>query len=244
MGATGWTRTNARFTQTSYTLVRALGDREHGAAAADELTRIYWPAVYAYLRRSGLDRDAASEMAQSFFYKKVFQGELFARYDPSRGRLRGLILSALKHHVIDEHRGEVVRGKGRIGGVPVTAVADPASGSSCPEDAFERRWATVQLEEAMRRCEGYFRENGRGSHWEAFADRIYHPVVHSTSPPSHEELACRLGFRKAADVAAAIQLVKRRVLLFLREIVAETIGEAEDADEEYGQVLGVLSCED
>lgn len=215
----------------------ALHDERHAAAASEELIRIYWPPVYAYLRQSGYTRDSAAELTQSFFYKKVLNGELFVRYEVRKGRLRSLILASLKNHLIDEHRSEVARGKQARIDIDFNAFDGVGRSDLPPEQAFEHRWATVQLNEAVSRCEGYFRAAGREGHWEAFCDRVYHPVVHNTTPTPLAELAPRLGFRTAADAAAAVQLVKRRIVTFLREVVVDTALNADEADEEYAGLL-------
>tara|TARA_R100000657_G_C4671020_1_gene115504 strand:- start:263 stop:982 length:720 start_codon:yes stop_codon:yes gene_type:complete len=231
------TRTNARFTQTSYTLIGALHDDRYSAKAIEELMRIYWPAVYAYLRRNGHGRDEAAELTQSFFHKKVLNGQLFERFDVERGRLRSLILRSLKNHLVDEHRAQVVRGKQARVTLDLNQVEEGFDANQNPDDLFEQRWATAQLEEAVRRCEQYFRRSGRDGHWDAFCDRIYHPTINNTTPTAYAELAPRLGFRNAADTAAAVQLVKRRVMAFLREVVLDTTQESQDSQDEFDRMM-------
>ncbi|MCI1710643.1 MAG: hypothetical protein LKM39_10330 [Chiayiivirga sp.] len=49
-----------RFDTTRWSLVRSAGHRDSaGRLALDELCRIYRPAVLAFLRRSGMNREAA-----------------------------------------------------------------------------------------------------------------------------------------------------------------------------------------
>lgn len=222
----------------------ALHDERHAAAASEELMRIYWPPVYAYLRQCGYGRDSAAELTQSFFYKKVLNGQLFERYEESKGRLRSLILTSLKNHIIDEHRSEVSRGKHAVIDINVDEFGGAEQADIPPELAFERRWATAQLKEAVSRCEAYFLAAGRKGHWDAFTDRVYHPVVHSTTPTPLAELAPRLGFRTPADAAAAVQLVKRRIVTFLREVVIDSALNPSEAEEEYGRLLVQLGTKD
>ena len=202
------TQTHARFEETSYTLIHALGDDSKSRSAAEELTRIYWPPVYAFLRHSGRNRDEAAELTQGFFCDKVFGNGLFERADPKEGRLRSLLLSALKRDAIDTHRKAVTRGKGKL--IPMESIVaeDKALGTLEPKDAehaFDARWSDVQLAEAMRRCEAHYRSTGRARHWEAFADRVYHPIIHNTAPTPFKTLAPKLGFNTPADAASASQ---------------------------------------
>ncbi|MFG0299641.1 MAG: RNA polymerase sigma factor [Phycisphaerales bacterium JB047] len=198
--------------------------------------RIYWPAVYAYLRRNGHGQESAAELTQSFFHKKVLNGKLFERFDAERGRLRSLILRSLKNHLVDEHRAEESRGKQARVHLDFGGIEESYDSEQHPDELFEQRWATAQLEEAVRRCEAYFRSSGRDGHWEAFCDRIYHPVINATTATAYSELAPRLGFRSAADAAAAVQLVKRRVTTFLREVVMDTLRDTDEAQSEFERI--------
>ena len=240
------TQTHAQFEDTSYTLIGALKDEHKAEFAASELTRLYWPPVYSFLRHSGKNRDQAAEITQGFFYDKVLRLKFFERANPEDGRLRNLILTALKNYMIDEHRKEVVRGKGQL--ITLDSIiaedqsADYAQLNQNPIQAFNARWASIQLDEAMRRCEDHFRSSGRDGHWEAFANRIYHPTIFNTTPTPLKELAPALGFATAADAASAVQLVKKRVLSFLREVVAESTDRPDLADLEFGEIMGMLQA--
>lgn len=240
------TQTHAKFVDTSYTLIGALQNEELADSAASDLTKLYWPPVYAYLRHLGKDRDQAAELTQAFYYDKVIRLKLFERADPAEGRLRSLLISALKNYLIDEHRKEVVRGKGQL--IPLDSIiaedqaADTIKADQSPHQAYTNRWATVQLEESMRRCETHFRSSGRDRHWEAFADRIYHPTIHNTTPTPLKELAPKLGFPAAADAASAVQLVKKRAISFLREVVTESTDQSTVAEIEYNTILSLLQA--
>jgi len=199
--------------------------------------KIYWPAVYAFLRRSGQDRESAAEITQSFFVSKLVEGDLFHRFDSSRGRLRSLLLRAIKNYMIDMHRIER-RGGGNE--LPFHQEHDEQFGDRTPEESFEQRWAIAQLEEAVRRCRSYFVGGGRCSHWEAFEDRVYGPAVYCSDPTPLESLAERLDFKNAANAAAAVQLVRRRVVVFLREVVNDTVSDPDLAEDEFGRAVEAL----
>lgn len=233
------TQTHARFMDTSQTLIHALHDQNLAADAAEEITRMYWPPVYAYLRHGGMNRDQAAELTQSFFAEKVFGRQLFEKAQPDRGRVRNLVLSALKNFLIDQHRKEVVRGKGHH--IPLELFdSEEPSQQQDPDDAFNTRWASAQLEESIHRCEAHFRSTGRSAHWEAFADRIYHPTIHNTTPTPLNVLAPKLGFSTPAKAAAAVQLVKRRSISFLHEIVIESSNPGLESEAEYTRILDFL----
>ncbi|MFI4896716.1 MAG: hypothetical protein ACIARR_02705 [Phycisphaerales bacterium JB059] len=212
--------------------------------AADEAMRRYWPAVYAFLRRSGFGRERAEETTQAFFADVVIGRSLLERADPGMGRLRTLLLSALKRYLIDLHRREVARGS--LARLPAEAIEREEGNWAEAElegsDAFDRRWASAQLEESMRRCEAHYRSSGKGAHWEAFEDRVVRPAVGSGAPTPLLELAPRLGFRGPADAAAAVQVVRKRALILLREVVSETVRDKDEIEREYRDTLRLLGA--
>jgi RNA polymerase sigma-70 factor (ECF subfamily) len=237
--------THAEFQTTCWTLVRELGGEGDAAQrAADEAMRRYWPAVYAFLRRSGFRRERAEETTQAFFTDVVIGRSLFERADPDLGRLRTLLLSALKRYLVDLHRREVARGsRNRL---PAEAIEREEGNWADVEmdgpDAFEIRWASAQLEESMRRCEAHYRSSGKAAHWEAFEDRVVRPAVGSGTPTPLGELATRLGFRGPADAAAAVQVVRKRALALLREVVGETVRDETEIEQEYRDTLRLLGA--
>lgn len=236
-------KTHARFETTSWTLVREVsvgGERCERAAA--ELMRRYWPAVYAYLRGSGMRRDEAEEATQGFFTDVVLARGLIERADPDRGRLRTFILTSLKRYLVDQYRRVRARGGGRVASIEAFDREEDAWGASSLEgvQAFDRRWAVAQLEEAIRRCESHFLSNGKAGHWEAFEDRVYRPAVVGSTPSPLAELAPRCGFRTPADAAAAVQVVKKRALTLLREVVAESVADPSEIEREYRDTLTLL----
>lgn len=220
--------TGARFHTTRWTLLDAAraGDPAMHAAALDELVRRYWPPIYAYLRRAGAPRAEAAETTQAFFADVVLQRRLFESADSHAGRLRSLLLTALKRFSIDQHRRRHARGGptipfDRLDHEESALSAAPPAASA--EDAFDRRWALARLQEALARCEHHFRSAGRARHWRAFEARLLSPAISATPPPPLAELASALGFRTPADAAAAVQTVSKRLRALLRELAIETV---------------------
>ena len=239
----GLDETHARFQTTCWTLVGEMGaGGDRCERAAGELMRRYWPAVYAYLRGSGKRREEAEEATQAFFAEVVLGRGLLERADPDVGRLRTLILTALKRHLIDQHRRASARGAGRVASIEAIEheECDWGAYSGDGVEAFERRWAVAQLEEAMRRCESHYLGIGKDGHWRVFEDRVYRPAVGGSSPTPLAELAPSCGFGAPADAAAAVQVVKKRALALLREVVAESVRDPGEMEREYRDTLTLL----
>lgn len=219
----------AVFQTTHWTLIEAArsGDEESRSRALSQLAEQYWPAVYAAARRMGMSRDEASETVQGYFSDVVVGRELFRRASEGIGRMRSLIVQSLRNYVRD--RARRARSRGSAVNMSLSAIEREEHllrewGGMAVEDAFSRRWALAMVEEAVAECECYFRGRGKAGHWCAFEARVLRPALAHTTPPALAGLAPELGFRTATDAAAAVQVVKKRLVSRLMEMMEESEG--------------------
>ena len=244
--AMGLDHSHAEFPPTQWTLIEALQGEDHPqhTEAVDVLAGRYWPPVYAYLRRTGKRSDEAAEVTQAFFAEVVLPRELFERADPQRGRLRTLLLTALKRFLRDRHRrrmaerGDITLSFDELGREEALLCDDPGGGV---DEAFERRWAVAILETALARCEEHYRTTGREKHWAAFEAHVLRPSISMTDPRPLAEVARQVGFDTADEVAGVLRTVKKRAITLLREAAAETAIDHEDQEAEYRFVVALLS---
>ena len=80
------------------------GEADSAAAALAELAQRYSGVVYRYLLGAVRDPDAAAELSQEFALR-ILRGA-FHRADPSRGRFRDYLKTALIHLVDDYHTAQ------------------------------------------------------------------------------------------------------------------------------------------
>ena len=245
---------HAQFRTTQWSLidaVRELTPGADGAEAADpaasqrrrtvreELARRYWPPCYAFLRRTGQSRDNARDIVQGFFADVVYPRDLFERADPARGRLRSWLLTALKNY----HKDQLRRRHASTVSINFNYAEDrdavEPDTSVSPEDNFVRLFALGFLHEAMRRCEVHFAAD-KPAHWNLFVERELLPAIAGTERPELKNVAPKHGFAKVDRAAAAIQVVRERLKLLLREVVAETMPDPAEREEEYQTVLALL----
>lgn len=229
----------AGFRTTRWSLIDRLraGDAD-GRAAAETIARAYWPAVYGWLRRHGRQGEDASELTQAFFERVVLGRRLFERADREQGRLRSLIVAALKRFMIDGYRRQSARG-----GPPRALETAPDPEAAVDPHTFDRLWAAASLREALARVERHFRERGREGHWLLFERRVLGPAIHAVEQPPIADVMHECGFTSPSLAAAAVQTVNRRLHAVLREVVAETVagesaGEVEDELSLLKRVLG------
>jgi RNA polymerase sigma-70 factor (ECF subfamily) len=230
----------AGFRTTHWTLVEALLRGDDPGRARDALCRAYWPPVYAYLRRSGLTRDAAAESTQAFFADVAIGRDLFSRVETRSGSLRVVLLAALKRFLVDRHRRSAARGAERLAGLGQAEVEEGILSELeglPPDAAMERRWAIGVLHEALARCRGHFEATGRDRHWAVFAQRVIQPAIALAAPPSLAAVALEHGFASPAAAAAAIQVVKKRLVALIQEVAAEHASRPEEAETVFRDVV-------
>lgn len=234
-----WQSTKQAFGTTDWRTLNGLHaeDAATREAAMSRIIETYWPCVYAWCRQRGHDRHAAAELTQGFFADVVIGRGLLGGADAEKGRARSLILTALKNYEVDCARKAISRGLGKHVSEECLEYEEHAgvTDSGSADDAFDQRWAMGMFTEALRRVESHFECNGRSAHWKLFERRVLRP----TSQPLGD-LALELGFGSAADGAAAVQSVKRRVQAVLREVVAEQTNDGESASGDYEEVVRLL----
>ena len=140
------------FPLTRLTLLRKAREESPDARkeALGVLWQSYWKPLYAYARHLRLGNEAAKDLVQSFCARAI-EGDLLARFDPSRGRLRTWLRTCFHSFFLDALKGERAgkRGGGQ-GAVPIEEALgvrseDPAGGD------FDRTWALGLIERAFER---------------------------------------------------------------------------------------------
>jgi DNA-directed RNA polymerase specialized sigma24 family protein len=141
------------FPQTRWTLVLAARDRpEERRRALGELLAPRWRALYVLARKHGLAPAEAEDAVQSFL-ARLIEGDLLAKLDPGRGRLRSYLRTAFAHHLINLHEhAAAAKRSGPLASLDEleALVASPAPS---PEALFERAWALGLFEEALAALE-------------------------------------------------------------------------------------------
>jgi RNA polymerase sigma-70 factor (ECF subfamily) len=232
----------SKFQTTSWSLVlKAAHDPVvDSRPALARLCETYWNPVFAFIRRSGYDRDQAQDLTQGFFALLVEKNFLEVA-DPQRGRFRSFLLTAVKRFLANERDRlhALKRGGGEIH-VSIDATADAyAPGNAdndTPESLFERRWALSVLEHAMANLRAEFAAAGRAGQFEILA-----PFLNRDSRGTrYEEVAAKVGI-SAGGLRTLVHRMRRRYRDLVRAEIAETVASPEDIDEEIRFLMSVLS---
>jgi RNA polymerase sigma-70 factor (ECF subfamily) len=231
------------FAITRWSVVAAAGrnDTTQARSALEQLCRIYWYPLYAYVRRRGHSPEDAQDLTQEFF-ARLLENNWVARADRQRGRFRSFLLSAMSHFLSDEW--DKARAQKRGGGTaPVPLQLDTAetryghepADSVTPEQTYERRWALALLEEVLRRLRVEYEKAGRLELFTALNPCL---VGERTALP-YAELAAKLGVSEGTVKSAAHRL-RQRYRELLRSEIAQTVAEPGEVDEELRHLFVVV----
>ena len=233
---------SARFPRTRWTIViAAQGQGGQAHHALNELCCMYWPPVYAFVRRQGKSPADAEDLTQGFFAELLSRGSLDS-VAAAKGRLRTFLLKAVTRYLINEHAraGAAKRG----GGAPILSldfkraegnfVAEP-SHQITPELEFERQWALHLLDGALAEVQADAEHTGRGALFEDLRGLVSLDAM----VLAYDQIAARHGMSESAVKAAAHRL-RQSYRAVLRRLIAETVTSEEDVDDELRHLFTVF----
>src|ERR1035437_3599663 len=160
----------ARLGETHGRFILSAMDKQRPVEAADaleRLCRVYWPPLYAYVRRLGESPHDAQDLTQEFF-ARFLDKDYLAAVDQAKGRFRSFMLAALKHFLANERDKQ--RAQKRGGGCAFVPIDFSNAESHCgfepaenltPEVIFQRRWASALLEQALARLRNEYAAAGK-----------------------------------------------------------------------------------
>jgi RNA polymerase sigma-70 factor (ECF subfamily) len=180
-------------------LVRIRDQRDRQAWA--EFVQIYAPLVYAFAQKKGLQDADAADLTQEVL-RAVARAVPRLEYDPRRGSFRGWLFTIVRNELHDWHARQRGRGSGdsdqqwRLEQQP--ARADD-------QETWDHEYERQLLAWAAERIRRDFQETT----WQAF-------WLTAVQGKSGKEVAAILGMS-----TAAIYLAKRRVMMRLKEQIAQ-----------------------
>src|SRR5712691_5099032 len=143
-------------TQWSLLARASLNGETTARQALEDLCHRYWLPLHKYIRSRGYTEVEAQDLTQEFFLHLMEHATL-KRADPLRGRFRSFLLGALIRFLRDqrERRQAKKRGGGALHlNLDEEALPALAANTEPAVVLFDREWALVILEEALRRLHG------------------------------------------------------------------------------------------
>ena len=237
--SSGDSRRHAVFQSTLWSQVRLAGreDAPTSRQALEALCRLYWPPIYAFLRRWGHDSHNAQDLTQGFF-AYLFEQELLRKATPNRGRFRSFLLGSLKFFVSNQQARE--RALKRGGGVVIVPIEseefadlEPATNVT-PECLFERKWALAVIAEAMNRLANEYHRAGLAGQFTQLQ-----PYLTGDTDEQLPALAARLG---KSDGAARVLIfrLRNRFRKLIRAVIADTVSDLDEVENELQHLEAAL----
>jgi RNA polymerase sigma-70 factor (ECF subfamily) len=221
------------FAPTRWTVVLTAreADSPKTQAAMEDLCRVYWPPLYAFIRRKGYNREDAEDLTQGFFTRLLQTGDL-AKADQSRGKFRSFLLASLDHFVTNEWDKKQRQKRGG-GQAPISldfveaeakhqlAVSDTMT----PEKHFDRIWGLKILDDALAKVQAEYVAKGKERQFQALK-----ALLVSTKPPdAYADLAGQAGLEQGS-VKVIVHRLRARYREVIRKEVSQTLVNPTDAD--------------
>ncbi len=210
-------------------------------AALGELCRAYWLPLYAFVRRKGHSPEAAQDLTQGFF-AKLLEKNYLRTADPSKGRFRTFLLTALKGYLANDWDRSHAAKRGGFQSIveldqaaAESIIAPQLADSASPDVLFERQWAVTLLESVMRQLEQEYVETGRTKLFQHLARTL----TREEDARPYAVIASELELSEAAIKTAARRL-RLRYQELLREEIGRTVATREDIEEELRYLFGLF----
>ena len=211
------------FATTRWTMVFAAGkarDEDSSASGAlEDLCRIYWFPLYAYVRRRGYVKEDAEDLTQMFFAKLLERPD-FSGLHRGEGKFRAFLLASLKHFLANEwDKASALKRGGHLTRLSLDwSTADVRYGLADdgligPDKAFDREWALALLERVVAAVREEWVAGGKAERFDEYKCFLTMGKAKWTmrrSPPARARMNLRCGSpRIACANATAICCGKR-----------------------------------
>jgi RNA polymerase sigma-70 factor (ECF subfamily) len=234
-------RTSFATTHWSVVLQAGQGDSPAAEAALERLCQVYWPPLYAYVRRLGRSETDAQDLTQQFF-AHFLERNYFRVADRQRGKFRSFLLTCLKHFLA--HEKQKAQAAKRGGTITFIAWDDltkeeifdlAESPEKSPEQIYERQWAVRVMDQALSKLRDEFAATGKNRDFEHFREYLTH------DPPdgAYPKVAELIGMNANA-VAVAVHRFRQRYRDLVRKEIAHTVADPADIEDELRHLLGLL----
>jgi RNA polymerase sigma-70 factor (ECF subfamily) len=242
----GGSPTVARFGDTHWSVILSAMNKQRPAEATDareRLCRVYWPPLYAYIRRLGESPHDAQDLTQAFF-ARFLDKDYLAAVDQAKGRFRSFMLAALKHFLANERDKQ--RAQKRGGGfafVPIdfhnaeTHCGFEPSQNLTPDIIFQRRWAAALLEQSLARLRSEYAAAGK----EDLFEQLKETLTEGRSTIAYAALTAKLQISEAA-VKMAVHRLRQRYREAIRSEIAATVAHPSEIEDELREVLRAFAA--
>lgn len=233
----------APFQTTQWSLVLDANDVDESKRreALEELCRIYWYPVYAFIRRQGYALHDTQDLTQGFF-EHLLERETMCVARRDKGRFRSFLLGALKNFLGYETRKLAALKRG--GNAMVVSIdSDDCEeryerdlpSALAPDQLYLRAWADSLLNSAVSLLRRDYVQAGKSQLLESLLPHL----AGGENDSSYRELGMTLGLSISA-VTMSVHRMRKRYGELLREQIARTVDTPNEVDEELAFLLSVV----
>ena len=216
---------SAGASQTNWkTIIDAASNSPTAGQSREGVARRYWPAIHAFVRKSGISQAEADDVTQAFICDVMLGRDLLARAAPERGRFRSLLLTSVRNFAIDELRRRKSPTRKPASGTVFSLDDDLRSGDKNadlnldePEHAFHAQWVTMMIDQAISVVREWAILNSQEVQWDIFNRRILEPMRTGAEPISTETFMKQWSLTSPAQVANTLARMKRKFVAALME---------------------------
>ena len=219
---------------------RRQGTPEAGAAL-EAICKLYWPPLFAYVRRYGYSEADAQDVTQEFF-RQLLEKQWLDDVDREKGKLRTFLMVALKGFMSKERRRAQAqrRGGGHAHAEYNTEFAESKlaadKNTPGPDEAYDRQWALTLLDLAIERLRGEFMAAGRSDHFEILKGCL----TADRGAIDYAGLATKTGMNEGA-ARVAVHRLRKRFREVYREEIAQTLAGGVNPEEEMRHLAAALA---
>ena len=213
---------------------------EDGSALAS-LCQDYWYPLFAHVRRRGQGPEDAQDLTQAFF-ERLLEKNWLREADPTRGRFRTFLLTALNHFLANEwDKAKALKRGGGFQHVSFdtrsaeTQFQQEPKSWVTPETEFNRRWALAVLDRVLHRLGEDYAAAGKGRLFEHLKETL----EGGGSDITFAQLARHLDLSEGAVRVAAHRL-RLRYRELLRLEILRTVGTSEEVEAELRELFAAL----
>lgn len=236
------------FPPTDWTKILDAGSQldEARQSSLNFIAERYWRPVFYYVRSRGFDPSQTADLTQSFFLMCIEKG-IIAQADPSRGRFRSFLLTAIKHFLSNVVRDAHAQKRNPPQGfVPAHELGTDEGpylvpfDNENPEVVFYRTWNSDLVLRVLKALESEYSTAGKTAHLKLFREVIINPALHGLEAPSVKELAMQLGLTEK-EAHNRLLTTRRAYQRLLREEIHSFASSEEEVAVEIQDLFKFLS---
>jgi len=232
------------FATTHWSIVAqsALTDVPEAADALAQLSEMYWPPIYSFVRRRCYAPADAQDLTQSFF-AFFLRTKAYGHTDRLHGKFRSFLLASVKNFLADNwDRNQAIRRGGGYQFIPLDPETAEAfyDASSAPdstaEHLFELRWAKSLTAGALNSLREELQTEGKVKLFE----QLKSCLTGGSVLPSYDDASARTGLSRAT-VKTHVHRLRQRYREIVRYEIARTVSAPHEIDEELRYLCNILA---